>query len=355
LGTVEFTYVQWLLYLLAAMLAVIVICAAWLLRRARFIRFYGQGGGRLHGQLRASCFVLLLVLTGGVLGLLILGPYIKRELPIEVYEPLEAVVVLDISRSMLAQSTAEPCSIPRLELAVKEAEAFISALEKQGRDRAALVVYARHAYPAIPVPTDDYSLLRRRLALETLHGNVMSMPEGSNHWYAIRAAASALDSSARPAKRLLAIITDGEHDAPGDALQRNREKALKALVRENTDAYIIGVGEPGIPVPVPRARTSRGCPDKDKGYLVQAAGGGKGSIMTTATDTASLRALASALEGEYLRSEDGSSLARRALRELNEERRLLGTEFRTAYDDLSEHLIAASLLMLALLALARTP
>jgi hypothetical protein len=136
---------------------------------------------------------------------------------------------------------------------------------------------------------------------------------------------------------------------------KGKAKALRAIKGEETEVYIVGVGEPGVRMPVPLGRMPGGCPDRQKGYMVQAAGEDIGKVMATAVDTASLRGIAAALGGEYIHSKGGGALADRAERELRKERDILGVEYRTAYVDMSERLITAALFMLAAMALIRTP
>jgi len=353
-GAIEFEHAARLPYVISFAILMFVISIAWLRQRWFFVRFYGKGGGRIHGQFRALCFVLLILSIGLFLGLSLCAPYIKKEMPYDVYEPIEAVVLIDISKSMLAPSTRVPCSASRLELATKEIENLINLLDNESSVKVALLVFTRYSYPAIPVPTDDYELYRRRLDMETSIDNVLEMPEGTDHWYALGRAA-AIFSRTGPKKRILAIITDGDPDLPGRGPGGDRSNVITTARMMGIEVYVIGVGEPGFAQYVPMARTPDGCPDEGTGYMVQREGDKKGLKMITATDQNNLAGLAESLSGKYIHSIEGSALAETAREGILRKRETVGLDYKTSYFDLSEYLISSAIAMLAALVLARTP
>jgi hypothetical protein len=272
----------------------------------------------------------------------------------DVFEPFQIVVSIDISKSMLAPSTSDPCSPSRLELAVQEVENLIDVLEQQASDRVALVVFARFAYPAIPVLTDDYQLFRRRLEKETLRENVLSMPEGTNYWHAVEQSVPVLDLE-KPHKKMLVILTDGETDAPKEVLALSKTEAFRAISQTGIGVYVVGIGEPGMRHPVPVKRRADGCPDKGQGYMVQTEGPDKGRVMTTATDTGALMALAEELGGAHVHSRTGSDLADKMKIILEDARVKVGLKYKTTYMDLSEYMIMFVLFMMAVLVTLKTP
>lgn len=354
MSAIEFVHTEWLLYVLVGVLVVLGTGIAWLRRRKRFVRFYGRRGGRIYGQFRASCFVFVLCLIALGLGLLLCEPYTMKETPHEVFEPLHVVIALDVSRSMLAPSTGDPCSPSRLDLAVREVRNFIGAIEEQGSDKAALVLFARYAYPAIPVPTDDYRLFERRLEKDTYIENILTMPEGTNHWYAVESAIPVFGDEEQY-RKLLVILTDGEPDAPQRVLAYSRAKALRALSKTGIGIYLVGIGEPGIRQAVPVARLEDGCPEEERGYLVQTGGPDEGRIMTTVADPASLMALSRDLDAQYVHSTTGADLAEIMGEIVERERVKVGVDYMTAYVDLSEPLIGILLLLTAILVCLKTP
>jgi hypothetical protein len=354
MDTVEFLHPDWLPYVSVAVFVSLVIGLAWLLRRAGYIRFYGRKGGRIHGQFRAFCFVAVLVLTGLGLGLSLSEPHVRKEMPCDVFEPFHIVIALDISKSMLAPSVSDPCSPSRLDVAVREIENFVEDLGHRNSDKIALVAFARRAYPAIPVPTDDYELFRLRMVKETSLENILSMPEGTNHWIAVERSIQVFDAE-KKYRKFLIMVTDGEPEAPGGVLDLSRQEALRAMSGTDIDVYVVGIGEPGTRQSIPVERLADGCPDEIKGFMVQAEGFDKGSIMTTVVDTNSLTALSKDLGGEYIHSRTGTDLAGKIRKIIENQRVRIGTKYETAYLDLSEFLIKGVLFMLAILAILRAP
>jgi hypothetical protein len=338
-------------------------------RRIYLVRFYGTRGGRLYSHVRIAFFIGVLVLSAIGFGLLLCEPYVKKEMPKDVFEPIHIIVAVDISKSMLAPATGDsylpppvhgvgsdsPCAPTRLAVAAHEVMSFVHLLARRNSDKLALVLFARYAYPAIPVLSDDYQLFRRRFEKEMLLENVLTMAEGSNHWYAVERSLPMFKPD-EPYKKLLIILTDGEPYAPEQVIAKSREEALDALRRfENIAVYIVGVGEPSMRVPIPFVWRPDGCPEEEKGYIVQTAGSGKGKVLTTKTDPEALRALAEELGGEYVHSFTGFDLAEKLLEIIDRERRKIGVRYETAYVDLSGHLLTGLLLFMAALVIIKTP
>lgn len=355
MGAIEFASPQWIPYVLAGVSAMLAIGLVWLHRRARILWFYGRGGGRIHGQFRASLFVALLSLVGLGLGLLLCEPYERKQVAHDVYEPVHIVIALDVSKSMLASTASNQCSPSRLALAVLELTNLTEFIESEGLDKIALVVFSRYAYLPIPVPTDDFHLFRQRLEKETLNENVLSMPEGTNQWRAVKEAVRIFDSE-KSYRKMLIILTDGEPDGPEGTIVRSMEEAVDPLHRTDIDdIYVVGVGEPGVRQMVPLGRVANGCPDEAEGFMVQTEGAEEGKVMTTATNTAALKELAKKLGAEYFHAATGSDLVGKIKGILEGKRAKLGTRYETANFDLSGYIIKALLVMMAALAMLKTP
>jgi hypothetical protein len=354
MGAIEFSHPDWLPYVSVGVFVSLVIGLVWLIRRGVYIRFYGRKGGRIHGQFRAFCFVSVVVLTGLGLGLSLCEPRIRKEMPYDVFEPFHIVIALDISKSMLAPSANDPCSPSRLDMAVREVRNLVEVLGHRDSDKIALVAFARQAYPAIPVPTGDYELFRRRLEKETSLENVYSMPEGTNHWNAVERSIPVFEQK-KKYRRLLIILTDGEPDAPGGVIDMSRREALRAMRRMEIDVFVVGVGEPDVRQSIPVARLADGCPDEGKGHMVQAEGFDKGRIMSTVVDTINLTALSKDLGGDYIHLRSGTDFAGKIEKIIEDKRVKIGTKYETAYLGLSGHLIKGVLFMLVILAILRTP
>jgi hypothetical protein len=365
--SIEFVNREWLPYVLIAVLAVFGFGIAWMLRRNRLVRFYGRKGGHIYGQLRISLFVAVLTLICASLGLLLCEPYVKYRTPHDVYEPLHIVLAVDISRSMLVPATPDRsrsatqrradfvCSPSRLDIAAQEVKNFIDVLQDQRADKVALVVFARYAYPAIPVLSDDYLLFRRRFEKEMLLENVLTMAEGTNHWYAVERSLTIFNPD-DPYKKVLIILTDGEPSAPEDAIFKSRIEALEALSQTGgIDLHVVGIGEPDVRQPVPLEWQANGCPDEEKGYLLETDGLGSAKVMTTVTDVGALTSLAEDLGAEYVHSTTGADLADKLKRIVDKERMKVGVKYSTTFADLSEYIIMILLALQAVLVLLKAP
>jgi hypothetical protein len=367
MASIVFMQEEWLFFVVIAVLATFGAGQVWLRRRRRLISFYGRAAGFIHGQFRGFCYVMVLTSISLGLGLLVCKPYLKKKVPLDLLAPLHIVLTVDISKSMLAAATATPapptakgtalpsCSPTRLGMAVQEVTSFIHLLEQHQLDKIALVVFARYAYPAIPVLTDDYHLFTRRFEKEMLLENVLTMVEGTNHWFAVERALAVFpdDSSHR---KLLIIVTDGDPDAPPQVLAESKAAAREGLQRsEDLGVYVVGIGDPGVRQPVPRRWRADGCPDFGSGYIMQSGGPDAGRIMTTLTDPAALRTLAEELGGQYIHSATGSDLAEQLAEIVAQERRKIGVRYAISYIDLSEFLIMGMLALLAVLVILKTP
>ena len=245
MATIVFMQEEWLLFVVIAVFATFGAGLVWLRRRRRLICFYGRAAGFIHGQFRVFCYVVVLTSISLSLGLLACKPYLKKKVPQDLLAPLHIVLTVDISKSMLAAATAPPapptakgkalppCSPTRLGMAVQEVTSFIHLLEQHQLDKIALVVFARYAYPAIPVLSDDYYLFKRRFEKEMLLENVLTMVEGTNHWFAVeRALAIFPDDSSH--RKLLIIVTDGDPDARRKCLRRAKPQPLKVFSSRKT-------------------------------------------------------------------------------------------------------------------------
>jgi len=367
MASIVFMQEEWLFFVVIAVLATFGVGQVWLRRRHRLISFYGRAAGFVHGRFRVLCFIMVLNSIALGLGLLACKPYLKKKVPQDLLAPLHIVLTVDISKSMLAAATAAPvpptaqgaalppCRPTRLGMAVQEVTSFIHLLEQYQLDKIALVVFARYAYPAIPVLTDDYHLFTRRFEKEMLLENVLTMVEGTNHWFAVERAFTIFpdDSSHR---KMLIIITDGDPDAPPQVLAESKTAALADLQQsENLGVYVVGIGAPGVRQPVPQRWLANGCPDLKKGYIMQNNGSDTDRIMTTVTDQEALGTLAQELGGQYIHSATGADLAEKLAEIVAQERRKIGVRYATSYIDLSGFLIMGVLALLALLVILKTP
>ncbi len=196
-------------------------------------------------------------------------------------EGLELVVLLDVSRSMLAEDAA-PNRLERARLAVGR---LIDRLEESGGHRIGLVAFA--GLPVVRAPvTSDYAYVRDRLATTS----PSDVPRGGTLiGDAVRRSVGLLDRGDVSADvpvhdRVVILLTDGEdHESfPREAAQGAAEAGVVI--------YSVGIGDPsdGGRIPI------RG----DDGRRSFVSHGGSDVVSRLDEDT--LRAMATSTGGGYL-------------------------------------------------------
>lgn len=364
---IQFGHTEFLPYMLVAVAAAVTACIIWFRRRTAILHFFGDNHGRIYSRKRTVFFLIVFCLIIMGSALVFSEPFISVKKERDIFEPLLIVIAQDISKSMLAPISPGhnkekmglqkdlPCISTRLQIAKQEVMHFIEVLEQQQTDKVGLVIFARYAYPAIPVPTGDYLLFKRRFEKETLLENVLTMAEGSNHWAGVDRALQVFDVDSSY-KKLLIVVTDGDPEAPPDVLAQSKKETLD-LFKQTKDihVYIVGIGEPGIALPVPLMWQENGCPDPAGGYVKQTAGPEKGSTLFTRTDTERLQAFTDDLGGTYIHSAHGSDLADNLKKIVARERIKTGVKYETVLVDITEPLLWLLLGFLVVLAILKTP
>jgi Ca-activated chloride channel family protein len=161
----------------------------------------------------------------------------------------DVVVVLDLSRSMLADDTATGQA--RWQSAVAGAADLIDALRYSGGHRAALVAFA--ARPTLLVPlTTDTDHLRAKLAeidaanpVPDIRPGVDDPASGTRIGLALLAAVAAHDPRF-PGSRDIILVSDGD-DPAGD---REWVKGVSAAREAGIPVHAVGVGDPDRTSPV---------------------------------------------------------------------------------------------------------
>ncbi len=188
----------------------------------------------------------LVVAAALLLAVAVLGPQWGRE---AVEAPPAAggrdvLVVLDVSRSMLAEDVAPN----RLERARADVRDLADALERAGGHRAGLVVFADRAAVLCPL-TDDFRCFHEELSRAGLDALRLrgsgGRADGTQIGAALRRAADAIDSQNAAATDVLLISDGGDMD--DDTLDAAAELARLGVV-----VHTVGVGDPaeGAPIPV---------------------------------------------------------------------------------------------------------
>jgi Ca-activated chloride channel family protein len=186
------------------------------------------------GRLRGLC--LLLGMLG--LGLGMAGPQWGRDWDQSAAPGRDLVVVLDCSRSMLAET---PCRLERARAALLD---LANAIEKRGGHRLALILFAGKARLACPL-THDYDHFRSKLNdvlplaqerdLEPGPGET----SGTRLGQALALAAGADDAHLANTRDIL-LLSDGDDPARDGEWKQGAKSAAALGIRIHT----VGIGDP---------------------------------------------------------------------------------------------------------------
>jgi len=276
----EFSHIEdlWFLWLIPVMLILFIILRY---KRKKVFRRFGDPElvrtliPLVSAQRPVLKFILLLISLVFIV-LTLAGPRFGSRLEEVKREGVEIIIALDVSNSMNAEDI-RPNRLERSKLAISR---LISNLRN---DRVGLIVFAGDAYVQVPI-TSDYTAAR--MILENVSTDIIPV-QGTAIGRAIELASRSFTPD-YPASRALIIISDGEdhEDDPVRAAAAAREMGITI--------HTIGIGRPeGAPIPVSGGGQSRFLTDEE------------GNTVITRLDEATLRAIASAGEGMYIRA--GSS------------------------------------------------
>ena len=264
------------LYLLLILLIPLMFIAYWLMRRwrkrriARFgdpdlVSFLAPLVPRRKGWLKLTLLSLALLFFAIGMARPQLGAILKEKQ----VKGAEIMVVLDVSNSMLAEDYS-PNRLERAKLAISKL-----VDELQG-DRIGLIIFAGESFVQLPV-TSDY--VSAKIFLNSI--TTESVPvQGTAMEDAIRTAIKSFTSESENSRAII-LITDGENH------EDDPVSAAKDAVDMGARVFCIGVGSPeGKPIPVDGELLK----DKD------------GNIVVTRLDEATLKEVASAGKGLYVRA-----------------------------------------------------
>ena len=268
----------WFLWVIPFMLLVFLIIRY---RRKSVIRKIGQPEllsllmPMASSQRPVLKFILLLTSLAFII-LAVAGPRSGSRLEEAKREGVEIIIALDVSLSMLAEDIRPN----RLERSKRSVSRLIGNLKN---DRIGLIVFAGDAFVQVPI-TNDHAAAR--MILENVSTDIVPV-QGTAIGRAIELAARSFTPDS-PASRIIVIISDGEdhEDDPVSAARNAREQGISI--------HTIGMGRPeGAPVPVAGGVESRFLTDQE------------GNTVISRLDEATLRGIASAGEGMFVRA--GSS------------------------------------------------
>lgn len=199
----------------------------------------------------------------------------------ETRKGIEAVIVLDVSQSMLAQDV-QPNRLERAKLLIS------TLIDKMQDDKIGLAVFAGEAYPQLPI-TNDY--VSAKLFLDNITTDMVSL-QGTNVGAAIQLASSSFTQEKGVGKAII-LITDGENHE-GGALEE-----AEAAAKSGKHVYVMGIGSTeGATIPTP------------DGPLTD----NSGEIVRTHLNADMCRQIAEAGKGLYMHI-DGSNIAQDQLQD----------------------------------------
>lgn len=314
------------------LLTVPLIAAAWLAHYLykRHSRRRAGVQRRFLGLSRRSTFkreAVVLALACSAVGLLVgalARPQVVTERRTPEFERQDLVVLLDRSVSMRARDVKPS----RAERAQTELENFLRR-KPDAIDRVGLVGFA--GAPLI------LSYLTRDV--DTLLFYLDWMAEDPAIFYgtdigaALSSAMEVVARDAQPTRKIFLVISDGEDQ--GTTL----DASLATVKRQGIPVHAIGIGSPAealLPVSRPGQRDVF-LRDDD------------GRLVTTQFDETSLKAIAAATGGRYIRSQSGDELVSALNTIERTERRLVGSKTTNEYRDVYRWLLAGALAAVAVM------
>lgn len=265
--------VRWLLWI-APLIALLVAGLAWWARanRLRAASAWSVALGQRAATMGRRT-TLLLGITALCAAVGLAGPRWGRAAQATESRALNVAVVMDVSRSMLAQDVAPD----RLTRAVGLARRVVQDLDG---DRLALIAFAARGYLLSPLTLDQSALA---LQLDALDPEVAS-EGGSGLASAIALAGSVLEAATQGGDKAVVVFSDGE-SFEGDEVLRS---AGAALLREGITLVLVPVGgTSGARIPSPDGGWHKDSEGKEvvtvrRDDLLQAAADGARGVLVPA-------------------------------------------------------------------------
>lgn len=214
--------------------------------------------------------MLILALLFVIVG--VAGPQFGSKLQQVKKEGVELMIALDVSNSMMAQDI-KPNRLEKAKMAISR------MVEKLSNDKIGMIVFAGDAYVQLPITTDYSSA---KLFLSNISSDIVPV-QGTAIGSAIDLAARSFTPETETAKAII-VITDGENH------QDDAIAATKSARERGITVHTIGMGlEQGAPIP-------------EKGNPGQFMKDGQGNVVVSKLDEETLKQIAKAGEGVYVRA-----------------------------------------------------
>lgn len=319
----QFANPQYLLFLLLVPALLLIFVAGRMMRR-RALQQFGDAAlvkGLMPDTSTARPWVKL-VLALVALALIIIaaaGPQFGTKLRDVKRTGIELVVALDVSNSMLA----EDITPNRLENAKRAISKMIDGLKD---DKLALIVFAGDAFVQLPM-TSDYTAAK--MFLSSINPSLVT-----NQGTALEKAINLGIKSFTPGdekNKAIVIITDGE-DHDGDPIAA-ATKANEAGVT----IHMVGMGLPqGAPIPTVNRNGQRD-------YRTDA----QGNVVISKLEETTLKQVAAAGDGKYIRANNTKSGLSALFSELNNMEKVeMDAKIYSEYEEQYQYFLGFGLLLL---------
>jgi Ca-activated chloride channel family protein len=299
------TYFLWLLFVIPLLIAVYLYGIS---RQQKRLREFGNPNilaqlmpniskYRPHVKFALSLLVLVLLIFA------LARPQYLRKVESVQKRGIEAMLVLDISNSMLAQDI-EPSRLEYAKLMLS------NLIDKMTNNKIGLIVFAGDSYIQMPITSDNVSA---KMFLKTISPSIIQR-QGTAIGSAIDLAIKSFGEEKNSVGRAIFLITDGENHED-DAVE-----AAKLANRKGIVVNVIGIGNPdGSPIPV------RGTMSfiKDK----------NGNVVVSKLNEDMCRQIASAGKGVYIRATNSGAVLKTLEKEVDKMQKGDLQVASTDYDD----------------------
>ncbi|MDR0543872.1 MAG: VWA domain-containing protein [Odoribacteraceae bacterium] len=247
------------------------------------------------------------------------GPRFGSKLQQVKREGVELMIALDVSNSMLARDIKPS----RLQAAK---QAISRVVEKLNNDKIGLIVFAGDAYVQLPITTDYSSA---KFFLQGIDTDIVPV-QGTAIGAAIEMALKSFTPESKTSKAII-VITDGENH------QDDAIAAAKSAREQGVYVHAVGMGlAQGAPIPEPRAPGE---------YMKDAAG----NVIISKLDEETLKAIAKAGEGLFVRASDTNVGLNTLLDEVNRmDKSLIEEQVFSDYDEKYQYFLLAGIFLLLL-------
>ena len=274
---------------------------------ARLMPHYSRAKGWIR--------LILVDLAVGLLAIALARPQIGAKLAERETRGAEIMICLDVSNSMLAEDYS-PNRLERAKLAISR------LVDRLRDDRIGLIIFAGKPFVQLPITTDYVSA---KMFLGSIGPDSVPV-QGTAIGDAVLTAVKSFSSQSEKSRAII-LITDGENHED-DAVA-----AAKQAAEAGVKLYTIGVGSP------------EGQPIRLNGELLKDK---EGNIVVTKLDEGTLRKMAQAGGGAYVRAGNEEFGLNPIIDDL---RRLEDEHFKSVvfeeYDEQYMYFVAAALVLLA--------